>query len=209
MKHVTLLLLLLSSWQSQANITNWTKALTDEKITVYSRPQHTSALSEFKAVVTIEANIQQAIDLITNTEASSQWLAHCAGTTLLEQPHSNQALVYTVINTPWPLSDRDTVVNFTFNQQANGGMHILMQGKPAYLPKQDDRVRIPKLTGAWTLEPLTAHKVRITYQLSLDPGGNSPAWLVNEFSQQGMYDTLANLRTVLLQGDRPINLAMQ
>lgn len=208
MPMLTLFCLACLGLSSLANATDWQTAMTRNDITVYSRPQQGSDFAEFKATMLTPTSLQQTLQLITNTKATVHWLDHCKDSRLLARPEPNQALVYTLISAPWPLQDRDTVVHFTFEPTPNQqGWHILMQGKPDILPEQKNTIRIRSLTGDWLLEAVSRQQTRVTYRLRLNPGGDSPAWLVNAFSSQGMYQTLANLRRLLTQPSN--DLAMQ
>ena len=195
LKHLFLLLLFISQ-PSYAN--TWELATSEHDVQIYTRPQAASALDEVKGVVFIQTTRQAALALITNAEAAQTWMHNSGGTTLLTQIDTHQALIYTVIKTPWPLLDRDAVVDVTLQEDPqNHSMRIDMRGLPDYLPKKDDKVRIPRLTGAWLLEPQEDGILKVTYELNLDPGGDSPTWLVNTFSADSLHQTLVNLRTSL------------
>jgi hypothetical protein len=42
-----------------------------------------------------------------------------------------------------------------------------------------------------------SEKVKITYELSIDPGGNLPKWLVNTLAVDFPFNTLKNLRQLV------------
>ena len=63
-------------------------------------------------------------------------------------------------------------------------------------------MRIPKLEGFWNLEAIEnkgKHKTKITYQVTSNPGGVIPIWLVNLANKELPYRTLNKLRRLVGQ----------
>ncbi len=65
------------------------------------------------------------------------------------------------------------------------------------LPLKQGMVRIQSLTGQWLLTPFTKSDVSVTYELSVDPGGNIPKWLVNMMAVDLPFNTLQKLRNIV------------
>jgi hypothetical protein len=75
------------------------------------------------------------------------------------------------------------------------------------LPLKQGMVRIQSLTGQWLLTPLTKGDVSVTYEMSVDPGGNIPKWLVNLMAVDLPFNTLQKLRNIVKEA-RYVNARM-
>ena len=68
-----------------------------------------------------------------------------------------------------------------------------------YIPEKQGVVRIPLSIERWIVTPLPGERIKISYELKLDPGASAPAWLINLFSVKGPYETFCHLREQLKQ----------
>jgi hypothetical protein len=68
-----------------------------------------------------------------------------------------------------------------------------------YIPEKNGIVRVPLSVERWIVTPLPGDKIRISYELRLDPGASAPAWLINLFSTKGPFETFGHLRQQLLR----------
>ena len=65
---------------------------------------------------------------------------------------------------------------------------------PDYLPAVENVVRVPKSYSKMTFTPINESKLKVDYNIHVDPGGQIPAWIANMFSTQGPYETFKNLK---------------
>ena len=57
--------------------------------------------------------------------------------------------VYSVTDSPWPVSDRDTVVEVVAEKiEPNHKYRVLMRAQPELLPLVEGRVRIPRFISS-------------------------------------------------------------
>ncbi len=73
------------------------------------------------------------------------------------------------------------------------------------VPFKKGMVRVQTMSGYWEFMPVVSGgensgKVKVTYELSLDPGGNLPKWLVNTLAVDLPFHTLKNLRQPFASG---------
>ena len=74
---------------------------------------------------------------------------------------------------------------------------------PAW-PPQKGVVRMPSLTGHWTMRPEHGGAwTRLEYQLHAEPGGLLPDWIVNLVSKKIPHDTIVGLRQQITRRHYP------
>jgi hypothetical protein len=77
------------------------------------------------------------------------------------------------------VSDRDYAVASYRTDLPNGGCRTHFEAANQYAPKLPDGfVRIEKLRGGWSFEPVAGGNVVCTYTVFTDPGGSLPAAFV-------------------------------
>ena len=77
-----------------------------------------------------------------------------------------------------------------------------MQSKPKSVPPKKGMVRVQAMSGYWAFIPVlvdgkNSKNVKVTYELSIDPGGSLPKWLVNTLAVDFPFYTLKNLRELV------------
>lgn len=70
---------------------------------------------------------------------------------------------------------------------------------PDRVAPQKGVVRMPFLRGSWSIAALDAGRSRVTYQVTADPGGRLPAWLVRRGTLSTLPDVIERVRQRLLR----------
>ncbi|WP_158684639.1 START domain-containing protein [Pseudoalteromonas sp. T1lg48] len=143
-----------------------------------------------------KATKAQFISLLHDTEHAPDWLEGVKRVTLLDSPSANQTLVFTHLNSPWPVADRELYTESCYQALEGQSSRLLIQSLDPDQEVGKGRVRIKELEALWTLTPRTDGLV-LEYEVVADPGGTIPTWLSNRVSLNSVYKTLMNLRRVL------------
>lgn len=183
---------------AHATAGDWQLDLDEDGIQVYTRAVEDSALREFRAEMTVEAGVEQALLLLDDTPNLQNWLADCKKSKRVEQIDEYTAVNYLQYDQPWPVSDRDIYVrsqaHINFDE---GGAVVKLRGLPDYKPEKDGMVRIPYLKGSWRFTPTENGKTHVIYQAHAKPGGSVPAFLANRAATDAPLETLKNMREQL------------
>ena len=171
---------------------NWKEKSDKDGIKVYTRELDDSALDEFKGVTVIHASINDIETVLRDVPNMVQWVPNCIISRIIELNDEMQ-IHYVAYDAPWPASGRDSYVQYKLVQEGKN-LKIYFNGLPDYGPELEDFVRVPQITGFWLLEPISASKTRVTYQVSADPGGSVPTWLANAGAVDTPYNTIKGLR---------------
>ncbi len=174
----------------------WKLGKNSDGISIFTRKTDQSSIEQFRGTVKIESSMAAAVALIQDMDSVQKWIHYSkSGKTLTKNGKSS--LTYTITNLPWPLNNRDIVVNNTLTQSNDGTVTIKFEGAPDSYPVTENMIRIRKLTGDWVLVPAENHMVSVTYTVLSEPGGRIPSWVVNMGIVDQPFITLQNMRKMV------------
>jgi len=169
-------------------------------IKVYTRKIEGSSLKEFKGVTSIKTSLTSLVALMDDTDALTKWLHNCSAAKLVQSMNYYERITYTVINAPWPVSDRDTVSYSKIVQDPKSKViTIYLKGMADKYPKQSGKVRVPAMKDFWQFIPSKSGYVTVIYQLHSDPGGSIPDAIANSTATDIPYHTLLNMHKIIKQ----------
>lgn len=144
---------------------------------------------------TISANIYDILAVINDVGKSCKWMADCKDTRILTKRSDFDLVVYNRTGTPWPLDDRDVIVQTSIKiDKAKKSVLIDFYSINGHKGKVDGVVRMPTFRGKYELEKIDDDKTRIVYQAQADVGGNIPDWIAEIKSESIPFDTIKALR---------------
>ena len=185
------ILVLLIAFVPGVRAGNWQTVFEQDGLLVEQRPYGDSPLMELRGQVNVRASLNAVMALLKDADYNRQWVYRSGGARILEESGYRQAYVYGVVDAPWPMQDRDTVVRFDYTQDSQTRViHIEITNFPEFHPAQRGLVRVPDFGGFWSLAPLEGGEVHVTYQVHGDPGGWVPTWMANYAAQLSVINTL-------------------
>jgi hypothetical protein len=173
-------------------------------VQVFVRHTDTSRLKTFRGVTRFVLPDEYALAAVLNDYPSHpKWLYMIDSSTELRRDTPLRRYMHVTTNLPWPLDDRDTVIEVNVRQRLTPGeesINISMENRPGLLPEREGYVRIPELKGLFKFRRLNnAGLTEATYEVVLDPGGYVPGWIVNILARDIPYFTLDRLRRFVLR----------
>lgn len=173
----------------------WQLKKYENNVAVYNREIPNSNIKELKAETQIKTSLSSVIALLNDRETYPQWVYKCGKSIMLKKISESEAIYYQTVLAPWPVDNRDFVVDVKVLQDAvTKEVKQYSTCLPTYIPPFPGHVRITVFNAVWTLTPLKNGMVKCEYELLVDPGGNVPAWLVNLAAIDGPFETTLNLR---------------
>jgi len=177
--------------------TQWRLDKDEGGIQVYLRDTSGSALKSFKGTMTINRSLSSLLAVLEDINSYPRWLHNCRSAKTLKQVSETELVNYIVTDMPWPVADRDAVVAASRTQnKSNKRVEIKLLAEPKLAAKVAGKVRIEKMRGRWLLTPIAKDKVNVVYEMSIDPGGNIPKWVVNALVVDLPFYTLKKLRKI-------------
>ncbi len=193
-KPLALLVIIGLGWGHSASGHTWELLYNDESVRVEQREYAGSPLREVRGVTRLQASLNAIVALLRDADFNDRWVYRSGGAKILAQNGAHQAYVYGVVDAPWPMQDRDTVVRFDYQQDPQTRVvRINIVNFPDYLPPRDALVRVPEFGGFWELRPEPEGWVVVTYQVYGHPGGLIPVWVANRAAGLSVTRTLINM----------------
>ena len=184
-----------------ASAAQWEFLKQKEGIVVSARESKLGNLPVFRGVGQIRASIPEVLAVMQDAPGAKNWMHKCLENRPIEIQNVYDRIVYNRTDSPWPVWDRDVVVQ-TRGRIDIARKRILIEMKSISDPRQPEVegvVRIPRLAGHYILRYVTENLTEIEYQIDADPGGSLPSWLAELASRDLPYHTIRNLRNRVLQ----------
>jgi len=172
----------------------------DEKegIQVFNRSVSGSPLKSVKGIVLIPAPIDKVLAVLEDVSKTPRWLYNSRHASTLKQINIVERVDYIITNMPWPVWDRDVIIRSVFQQnRLTKQVEIKFSSEPNWVALRPGIVRVRKMTGRMLLTPQGKNGVQVLYEVSADPAGKLPKWLVNDMSFDFPFLSLKRLREVV------------
>lgn len=175
----------------------WRLARSEAGITVHLRDVPGSGIAEFKGEALVGAPVSAITALLRDSNRFKTWFPNTPESKLLSRD-GDVSVQYSVMGTPWPLSDRDNVLRSVRSvDPSTGVVTIVVEADPDHHPEQPGRVRVRHARGRWVLVPRGPDATHVTFQMHLDPGGGIPDWMINARVVESPFEALTNMRETL------------
>lgn len=172
----------------------WKQRLDKDGITVHTRISESNDMIEFRAIAVINAPISQLITIMNDVQNYPKWIADIKQAKTLLTKSDSTRYDYFEIEVPWPFSNRD-ISELVLHRYIDSTQYLLLStNKPDFISKNEGVVRINKAKGLWLLQTIGTKRTKVIYELSSDPGGYIPLWVINLLIVDGPFQTLSNLK---------------
>ncbi len=177
----------------------WEHLSTEDGITVWRLTVPGQDLPGFRGQVVIDATIAEIVAVMTKSEDHTKWMYKCKESKVLRELSPSHAIIYNRVEAPWPVSDRDIVMDttVTYNETRTAVTMLFknLRGDAAsrYHKPVEGVVRMPRLVGFYKMWENNG-KTKVLYEAESDIGGSIPLWLVNLASKDLPHITLDRLR---------------
>ncbi len=191
--------LLLAGFSKETSSNDWQLKKFENGISVYTRSTENSKYKELKAIFQIKTSLSSIIALLNDVESYPQWVYRCETSKILRKNSEKQLIRYQTIVAPWPVDNRDVVVEVnSYQDEKTKIVYQKVTPLPDYVPASKDHVRIREFRAIWTLKPLKNGIVDVEYELLVNPAGAIPAWIVNLAVVEGPYETSLKMKERLM-----------
>lgn len=185
------LTVLLATASAQAE--DWQVAKEKDGIKVSLSEVAGSKYKAYRGVTVMQTTMAKLRALQEDVPNACAWIHECKSQKLLKH-EGDKSWTYTQFNTPWPVTSRDSVLEVTTVDGADGSLTRNLKGVPTYVPEEKGFVRVTQVDGFWKFTPKGANQVEVTYQVHTEPGGDVPSWLANKFVVDAPFNTLKALK---------------
>ncbi|MCP3923882.1 MAG: hypothetical protein GY714_14990 [Desulfobacterales bacterium] len=154
---------------------------------------------EVRAITHLNAKIDEIGKILKDLESYPKWMPGCSEIKVLKEIDENNLIFYTVSKVPWPFSDRDAIIKVTIERDLKKKIVKIKTEaiNENIVPLNSDYVRITELKESWILNYIKENKTRLTITSKGDPAGAIPAWAVNIFVKDSLYEPIVNLKKII------------
>jgi hypothetical protein len=195
-KKLLLFSVLLLSFFSVMAQGKWELKKNENGIEVYTRKAAKGSIRELRVLCELDATREQLIGTLQDIVNYNKWVYSNRKSVILKTVNPENIIYYTESHLPWPLKDRDLVIELTISPTPDV-LNIQAKSIPNYLPQNDNFVRVPYSLALWKVTQAPDNKLKVDYTFSVDPGGSIPVWLINAMMAFGPYNSFLKLRDVL------------
>lgn len=182
--------------------TNWVLKKEKEGIQVFVTNQENSKFKAIRVLCSLPGTMEQLISVLQLVQIQPQWVVSTKNAYSIKQVSVDKLLYYAEVDLPWPINNRDMVIDLSFVQDPKTKiLSIYANTIDHILPEIEGKQRVPYSAAKWLVKSEGNHKISIDYTIKIDPGGGIPAWMVNLFIAKAPYESFKNL-TKLIQEKR-------
>ncbi|WP_372810447.1 START domain-containing protein [Litorivivens sp.] len=175
---------------------SWVLALDEDQLQIYTKPVPGSPFLAVKGVVKINATPKQLAASLGSDNECAKWRKMCKSSRVIEQISEDERIVHTILDLPWPLSDRDVVNRVTVERCARTGRITVNAVSDPKLPPSKKYVRALSNTSIEIL-PVSDTATRLTLISHADMGGDLPPDRINERIPRGTLEDLRVLKSLV------------
>ncbi|MBC7776791.1 MAG: hypothetical protein H7246_15260 [Phycisphaerae bacterium] len=177
---------------------NWEFKGEKEGIKIYH--QKTPGLLHIKLSTAVKVPLSGIAALFSDVEHYKDWGYKISESRLLRRVSPIEVWYYAKYDFPWPLDDRDIILQSKMQQDPNTRQIIVTNTPyPAYLPEAEGVFRMKNTSTRWSFVPTNGGWVNVEQQISTDSAEGVPDWLVKMTADTGPRETAKSVRKILQQ----------
>ena len=168
-----------------------------DSIKVFTCHTDTSKFKSIVAEFSVHTSLASLSNFILNIAKYTQWQYNTVESKIIRKISNDEIIYHTVVEAPWPVTDRDMVVRIKSEMKSPTTLVITTVSESGIVPAEKELVRVPSSRAEWFVKAKTKNHLEVKYVMQIDPGGNVPAWLVNWVCANAPYQSFKNLKSKL------------
>jgi len=178
--------------------TTWVLKKNCDGIKIYAGSVEGSDVKSVKLECILDASLPQLCALLLDASAHHKWIYCTEKSHPVKQLAENEQIYYSEMDMPFPISNRDIVVHIKLSiNPLTRVLTVNGEAVEGYVPLKEDLVRVKMSKIKWTVTPMGADRLHVSYIANVDPAGKLPAWIVNMFITRGPYETFKNVKKLV------------
>jgi hypothetical protein len=175
---------------------SWEQIDDSDGIKVWRKDIEGSPVKAFRGEITLDASVSKISWVLADNKHRKDWVDRLETVVGLEKKSADKAVVYQSFDLPFPISDRDMVIQGSFVID-NKAQKVYLNLKSVEHPKAPETVgvRAQLHHSKYVLTPVNGGKqTKVEVEILTDPKGLLPKWLVNIIQKKWPYKTLMGLK---------------
>ncbi|OTG80225.1 hypothetical protein B9T33_09935 [Acinetobacter sp. ANC 5054] len=173
-------------------------SINKNNIKVWTYQDEKNPVFQYKAETSFDVPLEKAVSLVLDVENAVKWVPYMGSVKIISRDDKKgEFTLYMVLDFPFPLKDRDLVVQGKMRKDAQGIISIQNKAIQKGYPLNPNYVRLTDYEGDWTFQRLGNKKVKVSTYGYANPEGSIPLSFVNMFVQQQPYQMLQKMKAEL------------
>jgi hypothetical protein len=174
----------------------WELVEDDEGVKVWGLDIPDKDLPGFRGITMVNATIEELLEVLLDFKRHSEWMWNTTQSYMVKQLSDTQAVIYNMVNAPWPVKDRDMVMesDYRFTPDHKALTIRFKETQLIKVPVPDRVVRVPRISGFYRFWQESPTRTNVLYQVEVDIGGNVPNFSAKRYARKLPYETLKALR---------------
>lgn len=158
---------------------NWELKLAEGQTKIYSRKIEHSTFLQTKVEVSINTSLDNLLTQFENSDKCWQWIKRCRSTKEIKKVSENEVFSYTILNMPWPISDRDFIFH-TIKSVDPLNKVTTITIKPALINNMYNTKYVRGQANViYRIEALSATSSLLTITMHMEFGGRLSSKVIN------------------------------
>lgn len=179
----------------------WTMVKNDQGVLTYFRwlkKDDGTEYRERKGEVMIACTLQEAIQMISESESIKKWMANIEEHHNLEYVSPTKWINYTLFDIPWPFSNRDLVSLYQLNTDpAKGTATLIISCKDNHIPLKKGITRLTDYQAKWSLVKRGEQSTLISMTMSSATPPMFPQYIQDPILEKVFHGNLVRLKKAL------------
>jgi hypothetical protein len=184
----------------------WELVGNKDDIVTYRREVAGSPVIAIRGEAVVEAPLLHVASVLMDTARLPQWMDRVAEARRIRATSALHYVEYERASTPFPLTDRDFVIESWVEIDAAKKQMVLRARSAADASAPvTGLVRGEVLSSTFTLTALDSRRTRVVTEVHTDPKGSIPKWMVNLVQKSWAHTTIMGLRGQVRKANVPDN----
>lgn len=176
---------------------DWKLEMDKNNVKVWTRKLDWSNVKEFKGETIINSNLGSIVFVFDDVNNYTKWVYNCYESYRVKRESDFKGYIYTAIKTPWPVTNRDIVYQYSVSQnKTTKEVSFNVMAVKGMVPDKGN-VRMTYMKSSYILTPIDKNRVKVVFQNHSDPAGDVPQSVLNMFITDTPYYTLLNLKKLI------------
>lgn len=195
---LALMLLSLASWGQ-----GWQPQPGEGGVSLWAQPRPPAPYLALRLEMRVKAAPAALLTVLRDTARHREWLPKSREVRVLARSGADDELVYTRLESPWPVQDRELITRSHVSRRADCGLVLKVWAEPDALRERPGLVRIRASNGRWEALPQSDGTTLIRLETYTNPGNDLPGWIVNPIAISAALESFQAIRRLMEAVPRP------
>jgi hypothetical protein len=184
----------------------WKLIKEKDQVKIFSMEAKGFDVIAFRSVGTLNAPIDQVMELLRRVEISTEWMPRLQEKYVIRDVSDYEAVTYSINDLPWPFTDREMVLNnrLVVHKQTNNMVVEIFSVEDEKAKRREKSIRAQVYLGQTWLKAISDKQTEVEVVILIDPKGKIPKWLVNLLQKNMPYKLLKGIERMASKSSFPV-----